>query len=186
MGKGFLNLVNKHFPPHHKFRKLFNKNTIKVSYSCIPSMKSKINSHNRHVLGSSSNIQACNARLCNCPEAGNCPLNGNCLQNEILYLGRITSYLINYKPKEYKGICSTVFKERYRNHNKAFNNERYRMDTELSKEVWAVKNKNGTPKISWSIFGRFPPYNLESKRCYLCLNEKLEIAIHKEDNLLNR
>ena len=78
------------------------------------------------------------------------------------------------------------FKERCRNHNKAFNNERYRTDTELSKEVWAVKNKNVTPKISWSIFGRFPPYNLESMRCYLCLNEKLEIAIHKEDNLLNR
>ena len=149
-------------------------------------MKSKINSHNRHVLRSSSNIQACNARLCNCPEAGYCPLNGNCLQNEILYLGRITSDIINYKPKEYKGICSTVFKERYRNHNKAFNNERYRTDTELSKEVWAVKNKNGTPKISWSIFERFPPYNLELKRCYLCLNEKLEIAIHKEGNLLNR
>ena len=60
------------------------------------------------------------------------------------------------------------------------------MDTEQSKEVWAVKNKNGTPKISCSIFGRFPPYNLESKRCYLCSNEKLEIALHKEDNLLNR
>ena len=103
-----------------------------------------------------------------------------------LYLGRITSDIINYKPKEYKGICSTVFKEHYRNH-KAFNNERYRMDTELSKEVWAVKNKkNGTPKISWSIFRRFPPYYLESKRCYFCLNEKLEIAIHKEDNLLKR
>ena len=46
VGKSFLNLVNKHFPPHHKFRKLFNKNTIKVSYSCMPSMKSKIKSHN--------------------------------------------------------------------------------------------------------------------------------------------
>ena len=59
-------------------------------------------------------------------------------------------------------------------------------DTELSKEVWAVKDKNGTAKISWSIFGRFPPYNPESKRCYLCLNEKVEIDMHKEKHLLNR
>ena len=43
-----------------------------------------------------------------------------------------------------------------------FNNERYKTDTELSKEVWAVKDKNGIPKISWIMFGRFP-HNPESK-----------------------
>ena len=51
VGKSFLNLVNKHFPPHDKFRKLFNINTMEVSYSCMPSMKSTINSHNSYVLG---------------------------------------------------------------------------------------------------------------------------------------
>ena len=101
-------------------------------------------------------------------------------------MGRVSSDLPNYTTKEYKGICSTVFKDRYGNHNKSFNNERYKTDTELAKEVWAVKDKNGTPKISWSIFGRFPPYKPESKRCYVCLNEKVEIAMHKENNLLNR
>ena len=32
-------LINKHFPRHHKFYNLFNKNNVKVSYSCIPNMK---------------------------------------------------------------------------------------------------------------------------------------------------
>ena len=56
-----------------------------------------------------------------------------------------------FATKEYKGICSTDFKDRYGNHNESFNNQRYKTDTELSKEIWAVKDKNGTPKISWSI-----------------------------------
>ena len=184
MGKSFLNLVNKHFPPHHMVRKLSNKNTMKVRYSCMPSMKNKINSHNRYTLGNFDENQESNVSLCNCTGPDNCPVNGNCLEKGILYLGRVSSDLPNYTTKEYKGICSTVFKDRYGNHNKSFNNERYKTDTELSKEVWAVKDKNGTPKISWSIFGRFPPYNPESKQWYLCLNEKVEIAMHKENNLL--
>ena len=34
IGKIFLNLIKKHFPSHHKFHKLFNKNTVKISYIC--------------------------------------------------------------------------------------------------------------------------------------------------------
>ena len=30
------------------------------------------------------------------------------------------------------------------------------------------------------------PYNPQTKRCLLCLNEKLEIAAYKEQNLLNK
>ena len=39
VGNQFLKLINKHFPRHHKFYKLFNKNNVKVSYSCMPNMK---------------------------------------------------------------------------------------------------------------------------------------------------
>ena len=38
----FLKLINKHFPRYHKFYKLFNKNKVKVSYSCLPNMKNII------------------------------------------------------------------------------------------------------------------------------------------------
>ena len=46
IGMIFLCLINKHFPPTHKYRKIFNKNTIKISYSCMPNIKSKISTHN--------------------------------------------------------------------------------------------------------------------------------------------
>ena len=47
IGKIFIKLICKHFPPNHKFVKIFNKNTIKLSYSCMPNIRSKINSHNK-------------------------------------------------------------------------------------------------------------------------------------------
>ena len=31
IGKILLNLINKHFPTHYKFHKLFNKNTVKIA-----------------------------------------------------------------------------------------------------------------------------------------------------------
>ena len=102
----------------------------------------------------------------------------------ILYLRCIISNLPNYKTKVYKGISSTVFNDRYGNH-RAFNIERYKTNTELP-IVGDIKNINATPKISWIIFRRLPPSNPESKWWCLCLNEEVEIAMHKEDNLLNR
>ena len=40
-GKHFFRLINKHFPPEHKFRKIFKKNTLNLSYSCMPNMNSQ-------------------------------------------------------------------------------------------------------------------------------------------------
>ena len=42
VGNYFLSLIKKHFPLRHKFSKLFNRNTIKVSYSCMANIKAKI------------------------------------------------------------------------------------------------------------------------------------------------
>ena len=47
VGNYFLSLIKKHFPPGHKFSKLFNRNTIKVSYSCMPNIKAKIHKHKK-------------------------------------------------------------------------------------------------------------------------------------------
>ena len=35
IGHKFLALIDKHFPKDHKLRKIFNRNTIKISYSCM-------------------------------------------------------------------------------------------------------------------------------------------------------
>ena len=62
VGCYFLNLVNKHFPPHHKFYKIFKKSGMKISYSCMPNMKSRININNKTVKNAQPSAQA---RTCN-------------------------------------------------------------------------------------------------------------------------
>ena len=78
IGKFFLQLIKKHFPKEHKFHKIFNRNTLKLSYSCMPNIKTKINAHNREIL---RNTLLKNAKHCNCQQKENCPMNGACLSN---------------------------------------------------------------------------------------------------------
>ena len=46
----FMRLVDKHFPHHHKYYKLFNRNDIKLSYSCMRSMNNVIRKHNSKIM----------------------------------------------------------------------------------------------------------------------------------------
>ena len=82
-----------------------------------------------------------NERSCNCVNEENCPLNGKCLKKDIIYIANITSDVRNYRMIEYKGISATIFKDRFGNHKKSFNNKSYKLDTELSPEVWAIRDK---------------------------------------------
>ena len=46
VGKQFFKIVNKHFPENNTLHKIFNKNTLKISYSCMKNMSDIISSHN--------------------------------------------------------------------------------------------------------------------------------------------
>ena len=50
VGKLFLTLLERHFLQHHKYDKLFNKNNVKISYRCMPTMKSVIQNHSANLL----------------------------------------------------------------------------------------------------------------------------------------
>ena len=113
IGKFFLQLIKKHFPKEHKFHKIFNRNTLKLSYSCMPNIKTKINAHNREIL---RNTPSKNTKHCNCQQKENCPMNGACLKESLVYYATISCNDKNYQPKLYKGSCETSFKKRYSNH----------------------------------------------------------------------
>ena len=55
IGKSFLKLIDKHFPEGSQLNKIFNRNTVKVSYSCMSNVASIIKSHNKKV--SSTNLR---------------------------------------------------------------------------------------------------------------------------------
>ena len=45
LGKKFLGIVDKCFSQNHPLHKIFNRHTLKLSYSCMPNMKTIIASH---------------------------------------------------------------------------------------------------------------------------------------------
>ena len=45
-GRRFCSLINKHFLKASKLHQIFNSNTLKVSYSCMPGVANVINKHN--------------------------------------------------------------------------------------------------------------------------------------------
>ena len=47
MGCTFLKLLEKEFTKEHVLHKIFNRNSIKISYSCTPNLKQNINGHNK-------------------------------------------------------------------------------------------------------------------------------------------
>ena len=71
-------------------------------------------------------------------------------------------------------------------YTKSFTHEDYANDTELSKEYREIKRSNFIPKATLTTVRECPPYNLSKTKCYLYLNEKLEINSYKGNNLLNK
>ena len=173
----FLKLIDKHFHERHKYRKQFNRNNVKVSYSSMPNIGSIINGHNRKIL----NEERGEERTCNCRNPGECPLEGSCLNKEVLYEATVTAEV-----RTYKGITAQTFKERLKEHKKSFNNKKLMNETELSKEIWKIKARGGTPKVKWKILRKAKSYNPQSKRCLLCITEKLAIAEHEGRDMLNK
>ena len=46
IAKQFLHLLDKHFGRNHKYHKIFNRNNVKISVSCMDNVKNIISSHN--------------------------------------------------------------------------------------------------------------------------------------------
>ena len=56
VGKCFLTLIDKHFPKSNPLHKILNRNTLKLSYSCMNNVKAIISNHNKAVISRSSNL----------------------------------------------------------------------------------------------------------------------------------
>ena len=119
-------------------------------------MKTIINNHNKNILRKKSSR---NTSTCKCRDKEAYPLNGKCQIGEVVYEGTLSSNQPNYKEKKYFGIAEESFKRRLYNHNLSFRNEFYKSDVELSKELWQMKMKNYSPKITWKIIRKCLSYN---------------------------
>ena len=94
IGKSFLKSITKHFPNGNSLHKIFNKNTFKVSYSCMSNMASIISSHNRTILNPDVSLEY----GCNCRSRNECPLQNKCLTSKFASRADVENE-INHKKK---------------------------------------------------------------------------------------
>ena len=177
--KIFLKLVRKHFPRHHKLPKIFNANTLKLSYCCMKNISNIIKQHNATVLATSTTPK----RLCNCRNKDTCPLDGCCLKQCFIYKAEVH---VDNDYKIYYGAVEGDFKFRYNNHTNSFRNRYYEHATELSKHIWKLKDLEKTFVLKWSIAAYASPYRCGTRRCDLCITEKYIIARADQKRLLNK
>ena len=154
--------------------------------------KQTIDNHNKRILNSSkplndtaNNTNTKDTKTCSCQQKNTCPLIGNCLQSSLIYRATVTCK-DNSTTETYIRLTENDFKTRYRNHTTSFQHKNHRNSTKLSKHIWTLQKYNIDHFISWHILSSRSPYNNASKRCNLCLKEKLLIIHQPELSSLNK
>ena len=179
IGKTFLELVNNHFPKENELHKICNRNTLKVSYSCMNNIESTIKAHNNKIINTDNKRTP---ETCNCRNKDECPLPGKCTTTNIIYEAKITT---PSEEKTYIGLTANSFKTRYTSHKASFNHRSKRNQTELSKYIWQLKDDETPYTLTWSKKRHAQPYSPKSKRCNLCLWEKYFIITANKPTSLN-
>ena len=180
LGQAFLRLLERHFPKSSPLHKLFNKNNVKISYSCLPNMASIISRHNKKILTQSSNVPA----GCNCQKGpSSCPVDGQCLQESVIYTADVTT---EQDQKRYIGSTAGSFKDRYTEHVSSFKLEYKETSTKLATYIWELKRKSINYNIKWRILRHAKAYTPESQKCRLCTAEKVEILFSDRSRMLNK
>ena len=146
----------------------------------MDSVKLNIDSHNKSLLSKPPDRNVIN---CNCRNKAACPVPGKCLTDGVIYQATVTT---PNTAETYVGLTETPFKHRWRNHNTSFNDKKYKNSTELSKFIWSLKENNIPFTITWKFLKRAKPYSNLTKRCDLCLWEKVFIMCMPNYGTLNK
>ena len=117
----------------HPLHKIFSRNTVKVSYSCMSNVRSIITSHNARIIRRSQS-QNINTDNCNRRNTHACPLQNKCMSEDVVYKATVITNNTQ-DTKHYIGMTSNTFKERYKSHIKSFTHKKDSNETELSKHV---------------------------------------------------
>ena len=146
----------------------------------MPHVKNLIKQHNLKILKKHKDkIQ----RPCNCRIKESCPLNSKCLHQCMVYKAEVST---NTTYKEYYRVSKGEFKSRYNNHTQSFRNISHINDTELSKYLWILKANGIDYHLKWCIKSDASWYKCGTRRCDLCLTEKMTIALANRKVLLNQ
>ena len=110
-------------------------------------------------------------------------LNGECLVNEVVYQATVKT---KDTKETYIGLTANEFKARYRNHQMSFRHEKRKNETELSKQLWKLKEEGKDLTVAWKIIAKAKPYTNLTKRCNLCTTEKFFLLTKPHMATLNK
>ena len=124
-----------------------------------------------------------NTLTCNCQNKEACPLNGQCQIEEVASENTLSSNQPNYKKKKVFWDCERVFQEALIQPEYIFQKwilqKRYRA-------FWGnLANQNEELHLGNNLkyYHKLPTYSIyNSKKCYLCFNNKLETAPYEGEN----
>ena len=140
--KKFLTLLSACFPENNKLYKIINKNTIKLSYSCMSNTEQRIANHNKAIL-CKEKIEEEHIKLCNCRNRTLCPLQANCLQKGVVYQATVTQ-TNTMREDIYIAITENEFITRYNQHTSSFRLSHKSSATSLSEHI-RIKRKQHRP-----------------------------------------
>ena len=86
----------------------------------------------------------------------------------------------------YVRLTANQFKDRFTQHMGDFRHPERRTATELSSHIWELKDKKIDYTVNWEIVKRAQPFSPITKRCDLCLTEKIEIIYNPTEVTLNK
>ena len=182
VARKFIELTKNHFNKDHPLNKIFNKNTINLSYSCMPNMKTIINRHNKKLLKKKTKkeIKPCNCKKFECPMKYS---KTSCREESVIYEATVQS---KTETKHYIGITANEFKTRYYKHRQDFSNKDNMNSTALSKYIWEMKSNNEEYKIRWKILKSISKMQNGNKMCRLCVTEAALIMKERKGQLNKR
>ena len=205
IGQLFLKLLDKHFPKGHPLHKYINRHCVKVSYSCTRNIKTYISAHNRKVM-QEKNEDNTNVMKCNCrkgesrlktlnrtlgkpldtPPPGwfsmECPVDNACKTESVIYSATVNT---DNGLKEYIGLTSNAFKQRYGKHTDSFR-WRSKGQTTLSTHIWDLEDRKVKYELLWKIRSKATSYRPGAGFCNLCISEKMAILLADPRKSLNK
>ena len=140
IGRDFLKLIDSAFPPSNPLHKLFTRQTVKLSYKCMPNMAKAVAQHNVRVLKDDPQ-QHTQQPGCNC-QGGSalCPVQGKCLTDCVVYRATVTE-TVSRRVETYTGVTGNTFKERYIGHKSDIRHRKKRHSSTLANHIRDLKDK---------------------------------------------
>ena len=185
VGKEFLSLIDKHFPKTNPLHKFLNRNTVKVSYRCLPNMGRRIAAHNSRIFKKFLDPAPPPQAGCNCQisKKHECPIPGACNQAGAVYEAVVETS--DGRKESYVGLARN-FKKRWPKHKSTLKSRTADGQTTLSTYVWKKTDEGLNPTVQWRYLEKnVPDFNPITETCKLCTREKYQIVLNPSVASLN-